>query len=278
MNTSQNVLASIIEHKQREVEAYKASIPISQLKKAIVARELPRGFKAKLRTMVDNGRAAVIAECKQASPSKGIIRENYDVSKIAASYQIGGAACISVLTDEKYFKGTASHLDEAKRATTLPILRKDFILDRYQIFQARAIGADCILLIASILDSSQMTAFSEQARQLGMDVLLEIHNADELAQALQIESSIIGINNRNLKNFQTDIEISKRLVRKVPSERLVVSESGIHSTQQVAELRNAGIHTFLVGESLMRAPDPGVALREIFEFENITSNNKVAVL
>ncbi len=278
MNTPQNALASIIEHKRREVEADKAATPVSELEKASAACESPRGFEAKLRTTVCNGHAAVIAECKQASPSKGVIRENYDISKIAASYQIGGATCMSVLTDEKYFKGAASHLGEAKRATTLPVLRKDFIIDRYQIFQSRAIGADCILLIASILNSSQMIAFSDQARQLGMDVLLEIHNINELEQVLQIESGIIGINNRNLTNFKTDIEVSKRLVRKIPSERLVVSESGIHTAQQVVELRKAGIHTFLVGESLMRAPDPGTALREIFEFENIACNNKAAVL
>jgi indole-3-glycerol phosphate synthase len=226
--------------------------------------EPPRGFVAAIRRSLGDGRAAVIAECKRASPSKGVIRAAYDPAAIARSYAEAGATCLSVLTDEKSFGGSAQHLAAARSAVTLPVLRKDFIIDAYQITESRALGADCILLIVACLTDAELTQFCARAAALSLDILVEVHDREELERALQLRTPLVGINNRDLRTFQTSIEVTLGLVRDVYPDRIVVSESGIHSPAQVARLRQHGVNAFLVGEAFMSAPDPGEKLRELF--------------
>ena len=264
MSQQPDVLRAIIQDKLKEVETAKSTVPVSELQSRIQSVEPPRGFESRIREKHATGQFAVIAECKKASPSKGVIREDYDVGHIARSYEKGGAACVSVLTDQKYFQGSLSDLTTARRECGLPALRKDFIVDEYQLFEARVAGADCILLIVASLELQQIVDLGNQARELGMDLLVEVHSQEELEIALQYPHGMIGVNNRNLHNFETKLETSLALCESIPEDRIVVSESGIHTRDDVQLLSEAGIHTFLVGESLMRAPDPGSRLSEVF--------------
>lgn len=209
-------------------------------------------------------RPAVIAEIKRASPSKGLLRAEFDPAAIARSYEKAGAACLSVLTDARFFQGASSHLQQARAACALPALRKDFLIDPYQAFESRALGADCVLLIAACLEDAQMRELEALALGLGMAVLVEVHDADELQRALALKTPLVGINNRNLRTFETRLETTLELLPRVPADRIVVTESGILSPQDVARMRASGVHTFLVGEAFMRAPDPGAALRALF--------------
>jgi len=210
------------------------------------------------------GKAAVIAEIKKASPSKGVIRADFHPEQIARSYEAGGAACLSVLTDVDFFQGADAYLVAARANCGLPVLRKDFTIDAYQVYEARALGADCILLIVAALDDMQLSGLSELAQTLGMDVLVEVHDGAELDRALQTSASLIGINNRNLRTFDTSLDTTLQLRERVPSERLLVTESGIHTREDALRMRAAGVNAFLVGEAFMRAPDPGAELRKLF--------------
>jgi indole-3-glycerol phosphate synthase len=223
-----------------------------------------RGFARALRKTIADGRAAVIAEVKKASPSKGVLREQFDPAAIARSYATHGAACLSVLTDRQYFQGSSDALRAARSACSLPILRKDFMIDPYQVVEARHMGADCILLIVAALEMTQMQELEAAAIDLGLDVLVEVHDAVELDRALQLKTLLLGINNRNLKTFETRLETTLDLLNRIPSDRLVITESGIHQTADVERMRAAGVNAFLVGEAFMRAVDPGAELARLF--------------
>jgi len=223
-----------------------------------------RGFEASLRKQIAGGNAAVIAEVKKASPSKGVLRADFDPAAIAQSYASHGAACLSVLTDVHYFQGADAYLKQARAACAIPVLRKDFMVDMYQIYEARTLGADCILLIVSALDHGLMAEMEACAHGLGMDVLIESHDGDELGAALKLKSNLIGINNRNLRTFETSLDTTLDLLDRIPAERLVITESGILNGDDVRRMRDANVHSFLVGEAFMRAPDPGAELRRLF--------------
>jgi len=224
----------------------------------------PRGFARALRERTASGRSAVIAEVKRASPSKGLLRDPFEPAAIAASYQQGGAACLSVLTDEQFFQGAAEHLRQARAACALPVLRKDFVVDTWQIIEARTWGADCVLLIAAALSNDQLQEFEACAHELGMDVLVEVHDEEELQRALALQTPLIGINNRNLRTFEVSLDTTINLLDGIPSDRLVVTESGILAPADVRRMREAGVNAFLVGEAFMRAADPGAALTGLF--------------
>jgi indole-3-glycerol phosphate synthase len=224
----------------------------------------PRGFAKALRAKIAQGQSAVIAEIKKASPSKGVLRERFEPAEIAASYAAHGAACLSVLTDRQYFQGSTGALVAARGACDLPILRKDFMIDPYQVLEARAMGADCILLIVAALELSQMKELEAVALEAALDVLVEVHDASELDLALQLRTPLVGINNRNLKTFETRLETTLDLLDRIPADRLVVTESGIHQPADVKRMRGAGVHAFLVGEAFMRAADPGQELARLF--------------
>ncbi len=265
-----NILTSIVRDKVKEIERLQARVSAQQLATLIAESEPPRGFLQQIQTLIGEDQTAVIAESKKASPSKGVIRENYDPSENAQSYERNGAACLSVLTDEKYFQGSLRDLALARWACSLPVLRKDFMVDSYQIFEARAHGADCILLIIAVLDLPQLKQLGDLAIELGMDVLVEVHTQQELEVALELPHQLIGINNRNLRTFETSLDTTIRLSKSVPSERIVVSESGIHTADDVKRLRDEGISAFLVGESFMRSEDPGAHLATIFNTQKAT--------
>jgi len=259
-----NVLDEIVQHKRAEVVARRSRTPLATLEQRVQQAPPVRDFAAALWRRVDSGDAAVIAECKKASPSKGLIREHYDPAEIARSYAAAGASCLSVLTDERYFQGHDDHLVAARAACELPAIRKDFVVDPYQVFEARALGADCILLIVACLDDASLQELAELATKLNMDVLLEVHDRTELERALRLRMPLIGVNNRDLKRFVTDIETTLGLLRDIPDDRLVITESGIHTRADVDRLRANRVNAFLVGEAFMRAPDPGAMLRELF--------------
>ncbi len=259
-----DILQEIVAHKRSEIAARSRQTPLAALEAALGDASAPRGFAAALAQRVAAGDAAVIAECKKASPSKGVIREDYDPATIAASYARGGAACLSVLTDERYFQGADQHLVAARASCTLPVIRKDFMIDPYQVTEARCLGADCILLIVACLSDAQLDELGDAARALGMDTLVEVHDRTELERALRLRTPLLGINNRDLKRFVTDIDITLGLLGDIPDDRLVVTESGIHTPADVLRLREAGVNAFLVGEAFMRAPDPGAKLAELF--------------
>lgn len=258
-----SVLARILDTKADEVAAGKARCPHQSLKSKVADLPPPRGFAAALSSAAARG-PAVIAECKKASPSAGVIRADFDPAGIAASYERGGAACLSVLTDERYFQGHPDYLALAREACRLPLLRKDFIVDPWQLSESRLLGADCILLIVAALTPSRLQELHGAAREESLDVLVEVHDEAELELALPLEDAILGVNNRNLHNFETQLETSVRLRAQVPGQRMLVAESGIRTKQDVAFLRESGIDAFLVGEAFMREPDPGAALRELF--------------
>ncbi|MFM8152248.1 MAG: indole-3-glycerol phosphate synthase TrpC [Polynucleobacter victoriensis] len=224
----------------------------------------PRGFAANIEKKIADGHAGVITEIKKASPSKGVFREDFNPAEIATSYEKNGAACLSVLTDKDYFQGSARYLREARQACTIPVLRKDFLVDPYQVYEARAMGADAILLIAAALDDAQMKDFESIAHELNMDVLVEVHDAHELERSLKLNTPLLGINNRNLRTFEVSLETTLSLLKDIPKEKRVVTESGILTKEDVALMRAAQVHAFLVGEAFMRQPDPGIALAELF--------------
>jgi indole-3-glycerol phosphate synthase len=259
-----NILDRIMAVKRAEVAAAKNAVPASRLENLVEKQKAPRGFVSALKQRIDAGEAAVIAEIKRASPSKGVMREQFDPAEIAKSYAAGGAACLSVLTDREFFQGAPEHLAAARAACALPVLRKDFVFDPYQVLEARAMGADCILLIAACLPAAEMKTLEDAARQLGMAVLVEVHDAAELESALELHTPLIGVNNRDLRTFETRIETTLALLERMPADRIVITESGIASPADVARLRSRGVNAFLVGEAFMRAPDPGRALRALF--------------
>ncbi|WP_407276169.1 indole-3-glycerol phosphate synthase TrpC [Halothiobacillus sp. DCM-1] len=259
-----DILKKILARKQEEVAARRVTQPESLLEAAIPTVEPPRGFVAALRRKIAAGDAAVIAEIKKASPSRGVLRDPFDPPVIARQYAAGGAACLSVLTDHDFFQGHEDYLRAARSACALPVLRKDFMTDAYQVLEARALGADCILLIAAALDDARMADLHRQATALGMDVLVEVHDAQELERALALGISLVGINNRDLRSFAVSLETTLCLLDRIPPEVLVVTESGILTAADVSLMRTHGVHAFLVGEAFMRAPDPGVALMQLF--------------
>ena len=259
-----DILKKIISTKRDEILQRKKNIPLRSLENSIKSIPKPRGFKKNLLNSVGRGLPAIIAECKRASPSKGIICKNYDPADVANQYQIAGASCVSVLTDVNYFQGADQHLDAAKRACSLPILRKDFMIDPYQIVESRNIGADCILLIVACLSVSQIKELASLSCALGMDVLVEAHDSEELEIAMAVPDAIIGINNRNLKTFETDINTSIELKKLVPDSELLVTESGITSSEHIKTLKENGINSFLVGEAFMKTDRPGEALKTLF--------------
>jgi indole-3-glycerol phosphate synthase len=259
-----DVLPRILATKRREVAEAKAASSAGELERCARAAAPPRDFEGALRSKIAAGLPAVIAEIKRASPSKGLLRADFEPAAIARSYAASGAACLSVLTDREYFQGMPEHLVAARGACSLPVLRKDFIVDPVQIVEARALGADCILLIAAALDVQALQGLERVARDLGMAVLIEVHDAEELDAALHLETRLLGINNRNLRTFETRLETTLALLPEVPADRLVVTESGIGSPADVERMVAAGVGAFLVGETFMRAPDPGQALVALF--------------
>ncbi|MEX3985727.1 indole-3-glycerol phosphate synthase TrpC [Paraburkholderia sp. EG287A] len=258
-----DILEKIIAVKREEVRAAEQSAPLEELRLQAGTRDL-RDFVGALRAKHDNGQAAVIAEVKKASPSKGVLRENFQPAEIARSYAEGGAACLSVLTDVQFFQGSAAYLEAARAACNLPVLRKDFIVDPYQVVEARAMGADAILLIAAALQPGEMRDLEALAHSLGLAVLVEVHDRAELTHALTLKTPLIGINNRNLRTFETTLETTIGMLDDVPEDRIVVTESGILSRADVEKMRALSVHTFLVGEAFMRAEQPGAELARMF--------------
>jgi indole-3-glycerol phosphate synthase len=259
-----DILQKIIAVKREEVAAARARRDLASLRRDAETLGGQRDFAGALRRRIAAGDAAVIAEIKKASPSKGVLRERFVPSEIAASYADHGAACLSVLTDVQFFQGSPAYLEQARAACPLPVLRKDFIVDPYQVYEARAMGADCILLIAACLADAQMGELEAQAQALGMAVLVEVHDAAELERSLRLTTPLVGVNNRNLRTFEVTLETTLGLLADVPADRLLVTESGILARADVQRMRAAGVHAFLVGEAFMRAPDPGAALAGLF--------------
>ncbi len=264
MSDTPDILKKIVQRKQEEVAERSARLPVSQVRQALTGASPVRGFADSIVRKIAAGRPGVIAEIKKASPSKGVIREDFRPAEIAVSYEKGGAACLSVLTDVDFFQGSDAYLQQARDACSLPVIRKDFIIDPYQVYEARAIGADCILLIVACLEDGQMRELNDLAHELGMDVLIEVHDAAELERALAVENRLIGINNRNLRTFEVSLQTSLELLPQIPADRIPVTESGILSREDVALMRSNGIHAFLVGEAFMRAEDPGARLAQLF--------------
>jgi indole-3-glycerol phosphate synthase len=259
-----DILRTILARKREEIAERSAHTPLAELRRRAEQADAPRGFVRSLRAKIAAGQAGVIAEVKKASPSQGVIRPDFRPADIAASYAAHGAACLSVLTDRDFFQGAEEYLQQARAACTLPVLRKDFTIDEYQVHEARAIGADAILLIAAALDDGQMSDLARCATELGMDVLVEVHDGDELERALKLDLPLVGINNRNLRTFEVRLQTTLDLLPRIPAGRTVVAESGIHAPADVALLRAHGVHAFLVGEAFMRAENPGERLAALF--------------
>ncbi|RMH93359.1 indole-3-glycerol phosphate synthase TrpC [Lysobacter pythonis] len=264
-----DVLNRILERKREEIVERSAALPLAALEQRLAAAPAPRGFAAALHARIAAGQPAVIAEVKKASPSKGLIRADFDPVAIAASYERGGAACLSVLTDVDFFQGEDRYLRQARAACGLPVLRKDFVIDPYQVTEARVLGADCVLLIVAALDDVSMHHLAQRALALGMDVLIESHDGEELDRALQVpalngHAPLIGINNRDLRDFSVTLDTTLGLIERIGGDRLLVTESGIHTREDVLRMREAGVDAFLVGEAFMRADDPGQALATLF--------------
>jgi len=259
-----DILNQIVEVKREEIAAAIKRKSLAAMRADAESRVLTRDFVGAMRAKISAGQAAVIAEIKKASPSKGVLRADFIPADIAQSYAEHGAACLSVLTDRQFFQGEPDFLKQARASCQLPVLRKDFMIDPYQIYESRAMGADCILLIAACLDDAQMADLEAIARSLDMAVLVEVHEASELARALKLKTPLVGINNRNLRTFEVSLQTTLDMQQAVPADRLLVTESGILGRADVLRMREAGVHAFLVGEAFMRAPDPGVALAELF--------------
>jgi indole-3-glycerol phosphate synthase len=264
MSDAPDILKKILTRKAVEIAERSRTISLGSLQQQAEAADAPRGFIRALLQKTKAGKAAVIAEIKKASPSRGVLREDFNPAQIAASYEKGGAACLSVLTDIDFFQGADAYLQEARAACSLPVLRKDFFLDPYQVYEARVIGADCILLIVAALDDAMLLELLQLAEQLGMDVLVEVHDADELERALALPARLVGINNRDLRTFETSLETTLGFLEQIPDDRIVVTESGIHTSADVALMRSSGVDVFLVGEAFMKAPEPGEKLAELF--------------
>lgn len=258
------ILDTIVARKYEEVRENRARVSLDELQRLAAAADAPRGFADALRKRAALQQPAVIAEVKKASPSKGVIRENFNPAEIAASYQQGGAACLSVLTDVDFFQGSPDYLLQARAACNLPVIRKDFLVDPYQVVEARAMGADCILLIVASLEDGQMAELNAAAVELGMDVLVEVHDGAELDRALELDTPLVGINNRNLHTFEVSLDTTLELLPRVPADRLAVTESGILARADVELMLENGVYSFLVGEAFMRAEDPGAELRRLF--------------
>jgi indole-3-glycerol phosphate synthase len=272
-----DILEKIGAYKREEIAAAKRARPLSTIAAEAKAAGAPRGFARAIERRIAAGDYALIAEVKKASPSKGLIRADFDPARLAAAYQDGGATCLSVLTDAPSFQGSLAHLRLAQEAAALPVLRKDFMYDPYQVTEARAYGADCILIILATVDDSCAAELEAAAFALGMDALIEIHDANELERALRLKSKLIGINNRDLKTFETKLETGERLARGIPPGRIAVGESGIFAPDDLARLAKAGISTFLVGESLMRQPDVAAATRALLARQTATLASPVSV-
>ncbi len=259
-----DILNTIIARKHEEVAARRSVISQAELRARAADAPACRGFARALRQRVEGGGAGVIAEIKKASPSKGVIRADFHPDEIARSYERGGAACLSVLTDVDFFQGSDAYLQEARAACALPALRKDFLVDAWQVYESRKLGADCVLLIVAALADAQIEEYAGLAAELGMDVLVEVHDEAELQRALRVPAPLLGINNRSLRTFEVSLDNTLRLREQVPADRLLVTESGIHSPEDVRRMRDNGVHAFLVGEAFMRAPDPGTELARLF--------------
>ena len=259
-----DILQKILARKAGEVAERQARLPLAELRRRAADADPVRGFAASLQAAIAAGRPGVIAEVKKASPSKGVIRPDFHPADIARSYAAGGAACLSVLTDVDFFQGHDAYLQQARAACALPVLRKDFTVDPYQVVEARALGADCVLLIVAALEDRQLVDLAGEAMELGMDVLVEVHDIEELERALQVPVPLVGINNRNLRTFEVSLEATLAMKDAVPRDRVLVTESGILAPRDVAIMREAGVHAFLVGEAFMRAPDPGAELARLF--------------
>ena len=263
-----DILQKIVDVKREEIAAAQKKKPLALVREDAESRLLTRDFEGALRAKIATGQAAVIAEIKKASPSKGVIRDDFIPADIAQSYAEGdgavSAACLSVLTDRQFFQGQPDYLKQARASCDLPVLRKDFMVDPYQVYEARAMGADCILLIAACLDDAQMADLEAIAMGMNMAVLVEVHDREELQRALKLKTPLVGINNRNLRTFDVTLQTTLDMLPDVPADRLLVTESGILARQDVTQMRAAGVHAFLVGEAFMRAPEPGLALAELF--------------
>jgi len=264
MTNTPDILKTILAKKVEEVARRKLGMTNSNLEEIAAGVERPRGFYNSLQAKASAKKPAIIAEIKKASPSQGVIREDFQPVTIAQDYAMSGATCLSVLTDKEFFQGSEAYLQMVRERCPLPVLRKDFMIDAYQIYEARALGADCILLIVAALADSQMQELAELATNLGMDVLVEVHDADELQRALALDTKLIGINNRNLRTFETSLQTTLTLKNSVPADRLIITESGIHTHDDVQLMLDNEIYTFLVGEAFMRAPSPGQKMRELF--------------
>jgi len=264
MTHKADILKKILTTKVEEIARRKLRMSIANLQDIAADMENPRGFQRTLQDKVQANQPAIIAEVKKASPSKGVIRADFNPVAIARDYAMNGASCISVLTDKEYFQGSEVYLQQVHQACPIPVLRKDFMLDTYQVYEARALGADCILLIVAALADNQMQELAAAAAELGMDVLIEVHDGVELERALRLDSQLIGINNRNLQTFETSLQTTLNLQAEVPKERLVITESGIHTREDVQLMLDNGIFAFLVGEAFMRAEHPGSAMRDVF--------------
>lgn len=258
------VLKKILARKEQEVADRKAKVSIEQLKAQLKSASAPRGFAEALQSKISAGDSAVIAEIKKASPSKGVIRENFDPIEIAKSYERGGAACLSVLTDMDFFQGADQYLKDARAACNLPVIRKDFIIDEYQLYESRVLGADCVLLIVSALSPEKLKSLHATALSLGLDVLVEVHDQQELDIALAVDNPMIGINNRNLHTFEVSLDNTFELLDQIPRNRIVITESGIHNDSDVQVMRDNNVHAFLVGEAFMRSENPGLQLKRFF--------------
>ena len=264
MSDTPTVLRKIIARKWEEIAERKAQVSLEQLKASAALQPVARGFVKAIENKIAQGKCGVIAEIKKASPSKGVIREHFVPAELARSYEQGGAACLSILTDEDFFQGADAYLQQARAAVSLPVIRKDFLVDEYQIYEARAMGADCVLLIVSALTPEKLKELNALAQSIGLDVLVEVHDEAELDIALELPNKLIGINNRNLHTFDVTLETTYKLLDKIGSDRIVVTESGILAPADVNAMRNKNVNAFLVGEAFMRADEPGVALAEFF--------------
>ncbi len=264
MSSPPDILQKILQRKREEIAERSEKLSLQDLTTLAQDADAPRGFIAAIENKIAEGRAAVIAEIKKASPSKGLLRENFAPADIAKSYASHGAACLSVLTDADYFQGSEEYLQQARAACALPVIRKDFIIDPYQVVEARAINADCILLIVAALDDETLQSLLTQAHELGMDVLMEVHDREEMQRALNTDARLIGINNRNLRTFDTTLDTTLGMLDMVPDDRILVTESGIHTPADVKRMRDNQVHAFLVGEAFMRAEEPGEKLAELF--------------
>ena len=259
-----DILINILNRKREEITERSATVPIEELKQQCASADTVRGFIQSIENKINNNQSAVIAEIKKASPSKGLLRENFDPADIAKSYANHGAACLSVLTDKDYFQGHEDYLKQARAACELPVIRKDFIIDPYQVYEARAINADCILLIVAALDDENLQLLFNLAHELKMDVLMEVHDKQEMKRALKTGAKLIGINNRNLRTFDTTLETTLSMLDMVNENHILVTESGIHTIDDVQLMRDNGVNAFLVGEAFMRADNPGEKLAELF--------------